>query len=239
MRTLSIKKFMGEELSLIWLVEDLLPNVGWTLLCGQRGCGKTTFAVQLCMAIESGKPFIGRRTAKARTLYIQADSPTIEWQHMLKRICPEAPGGYTSIDVRKGVLGYPDDVKYLKDVVGQYSPGFIVFDSLYKLASKQINNEAVLEDVDTMESIADGIPWLVIHHPPHGESRAAGSNSIGGNCSNDWFLSKTTLTINKGRLVKDEAIRLGKDTTGRWIAKGEETDATDLSYEDILNHRIG
>lgn len=243
MRTLRIDQFLKEQDTTQWLVQDLLPNVGWTLLYSERGSGKTTFAIQLCMALEEGKTFCAMQTTKTHTMYIQADSVSDEWRSILQRVCPKAGGTITTVDVPERCMANEKYVAYLKEMVGKHKPGFLVFDSLYNLASKtgQINSDGILDDINQMKAIAgnNSIPWMLIHHPPHGEARAAGSNSIGGNCSNDWLLLKGKLKINKGRLVKQKDIPLGRDADGRWIAKGSTEDSTDLSYDDILNHKIG
>ncbi len=215
MRAVVISRYIEEQDDCHWLVEGLLPSVGWTLFYGQRGLGKTTFAMQLCAALQDGLPFMGRKTEQNNILYVQADSVGIEWKQMLKRIAPKSKG-WTLVDVPSKALGnaqYIDGITTLKEKV---KPGFIVFDSLYNLTAWPINTEAVLIPINLMQTIAGDVPWLLIHHPPHSEARAAGHHSLGGKCSNEWSLLKNKLKIEKGRLVADKEILLEKDTDGLW-----------------------
>ena len=86
MRIVKISRFTEETEDIEWLVDGLLPDTGWTLLVGKQGLGKSTFAMQLCNAIQEGKEFLGRKVQQRDVLFIQADSDTAEWRMMLKRI---------------------------------------------------------------------------------------------------------------------------------------------------------
>ena len=217
MRVIRINKFLEEEDNIQWLVESLLPNVGWTLFYGLRGLGKTTFAMQMCDALQRGVPFLGRKTVQTPILYVQADSVTAEWRQMLSRITPEGNDGFTAIDVPAQCLSTPEYVVRLVEYVQTFKPGFVVFDSLYRLTRESINTEKIQVAVNIMNDICMGKPWLVIHHPPHSESRAAGHHSLGGTCSNEWSLLKTKLKIEKGRLVQEKELLLSRNEHGLWI----------------------
>lgn len=237
MRILPLDKFLSEPDEVEWLVEGLLPSVGWTLLYGERGNGKTTFAIQLCMSLESGRDFLGLKTTKTHTMYIQADSLSLEWKMIVRRVNPKGGKTLTVVDVPERALSDSKQVAWLEEKVKQYQPGFIVFDSLYNLAGQSINNEGILVDINSMKAIAGQKPWLLIHHPPHDGGRAAGSNSIGGNCSNDWELLKTKLLVKKGRLVKAKSWSFARDNEGRWLSIEDSKSGyeSDMSIQDILN----
>lgn len=217
MRYVKISKFLNEKERVNWLVEGLLPDVGWTLFYGLKGIGKTTFAIQLCEAIQEGKQFLERETQKTRILYIQADSQELEWREILKRVSPSNEG-FTVVDVPMNALNNPYYINSIDNFVSIVKPQYIIWDSLYALVGDNINTTKALQGIETMERLGKGVPFMVIHHPPHGESRAAGSSSLGANCSNEWCLLKTKLRIDKGRLVALEEIPLYRDKTdgGLW-----------------------
>jgi RecA-family ATPase len=203
------------------------------LLVGKQGLGKSTFAAQLCAAIQQGKCFLGRQTIKKRILFIQADSPTAEWREMLRRIAPKSQG-YTMVDVPAKCLGNPAYLDSLYTIAQKVQPGFIVFDSLYNLTNQTINTESVLIAINQMKAIAGNVPWLLIHHPPHNESRAAGHHSVAANCSNEWHLTKNKLSIAKGRLVKDKEILLSRDEHGLWVLKEADVWADDFMSTKLI-----
>ena len=233
MRVIRIARFLQEDDQINWLVDSLLPDVGWTLLVGKQGIGKSTFVMQLCAAIQLGVPFMGRKTQQSDIMYVQADSPAIEWREMLRRIAPKSLG-WTMVDVPAKCLGNPAYVASINNLTEKVKPGFIVFDSLYNLTSTPINSEGVLLPINIMKAIAGNVPWLLIHHPPHSETRAAGHHSVAANCSNEWHLLRNKLKVEKGRLVKDKEILLSRDDKGLWISRDKDTRGS----EDILLHTI-
>lgn len=230
MRIIRIRDFVKQDENIPWLVEGLLPAVGWTLLVGRKGVGKTTFAIQLCAALQQGEEFLGRKTVQTNIVFLQADSVPIEWKFILKRV-DRVGLGWTLIDVPSKALGNDSYVRGIKNLVEKVQPGFIVFDSLYKLSKENINTEAVLRTIDSLNDIASEVPWLLIHHPPHGEIRASGHNSLGGNCSNEWHLHKNKLVLEKGRLVAGGEILLSRDTEGMWSSRETPQQST---YADML-----
>ena len=234
MRVIRINKFIEEPDNMSWLIDGLLPDVGWTLFYGTRGLGKTTFAMQMCAALQTCTPFLNREVQQRDILFIQADSLALEWKAMLKRIAPKS-SGWTMVDVPQRCLGNAAYVDILSNLKEKVCPGYIVFDSLYNLTAWPINTESVLIPINLMKAIAGSIPWLLIHHPPHSESRAAGHHSLGSNCSNEWSLLKNKLKIEKGRLVKDKEILLSRDSDGLWILKEDNKSG---SEGDLMNRPI-
>ena len=238
MRPARIDKFIDEVDTIEWLIDKLLPNVGWTLLYGQQGLGKTTLAMQMCAALQQGTDFLGRQVKQTNILYIQADSVVAEWRAMLKRIAPKCKG-HTVVDVPSKCLGSPECVVWLRNAVVKINPGFVVFDSLYNLTAWPISTDnGILTCVNFMKDIASGKPWLLIHHPPHAENRAAGHHSLAANCSNEWSLLKTKLKIEKGRLVSDKEILITRDTEGLWQLYKKEDSSGSHTYGNIVDMRI-
>jgi RecA-family ATPase len=227
MRIARLDDFANEQSNITWLIDALLPSVGWTLLVGTRGYGKTTLALQLCAALQEGKPFFNRPTIQTNVFYIQADSLPDEWQAIVQRVAPHSLG-WTCLDVPTACMDNPGYVSSLTTLTTKVKPGFIVFDSLYNLTNpKHLNTGNILDAVNAMKSIAGNIPWMLVHHPPHGETRASGHNSLSGNCSNEWALLKTQLKVVKGRLVKDKEIYIERDEDGLWVLADDSSDTTD------------
>jgi RecA-family ATPase len=237
LRAIRINRFVEEPDEFEWIIEGLLPNVGWTLFYGTRGIGKTTFAMQMCTALQNGEDFLGRKVKQRNIMYVQADSQAIEWKQMLKRIAP-GNSGFTVVDVPQRCLGNPEYCARIQRYIEELQPGFLVFDSLYTLTAWPINTEAVLMPINIINAMAGTTPWLMIHHPPHDTNRAAGHHSLGGNCSQEWQLLKTRLKVEKGRILGDteviqnKAIMLDKDEHGLWYAKIQESQADSDPFLD-------
>jgi hypothetical protein len=58
-----------------WLVEDLIPERGITMLVGAPGAFKSTFSVLLATAVSKGDEFLERKTRKRRVLYLDNENP--------------------------------------------------------------------------------------------------------------------------------------------------------------------
>jgi hypothetical protein len=72
------KRFMKEaHTGPSFLIDQLVPATGITLLFGPPSCGKSTMLWTMAEAMRLGKPFLGRyRTAKALTLLLNLDMPS-------------------------------------------------------------------------------------------------------------------------------------------------------------------
>lgn len=232
-RSIRYRAFVREQPKVEWLIDKLLPNVGSTLLVGSKGVGKTTLALQMVAAIQEGSPIFGLDTEQRETLFIQMDSRELEWREICRRVVPQSMGR-TMLSLPAFCLDNPSYVKAIGELIIKSAPGFIIWDSLYKLSNKRkINTDAVLETMQILDLLCMESPYMLLHHPPHGESRASGHNSLSGTVSNEWVLLKNMLRIDKGRLIEIKEILLqrAKSSPGLWyIEEGEE--------EEELNRKI-
>jgi hypothetical protein len=241
MKIVRIDKFVQEKDDPVdWIWQDMLPNTNWGILFGQSGIGKSTFLAQLCEALQTGKPFLNRKTIKTKTLYVQADTPAQEWRERLKQVSPTSTA-YTVVGVPDGVLSQPRYVEELRKYIESYKPGFIVFDSFYMLTHVDLNSKQALVPIESIKRLAldpDNpgrmIPWFLIHHPPHGESRPSGNNSIMATCGNIWGLMRNKLEITKARLRAKGTIALEQDKHGLWKLKSEVS-KMDKGYDEKLD----
>lgn len=58
-----------------WVVESIIPDGAITLLCGDSGVGKSTFALALAGAVAHGQSFLGRVTKQRGVLYVDRENP--------------------------------------------------------------------------------------------------------------------------------------------------------------------
>lgn len=222
-RVIEVRDYVKEADNIDWLVQDLLPDVGWTLMVGMKAVGKTTLAIQLCRALETGEDFLGRKVSKRKTLIVQCDSSEVEWREFLRQRYPESRV-WTAVAVPNNSFDNPDYLGKLGGLIALVNPGFIVFDSLYRFSSTPVNTDKVLDTIDKFNLLCGTVPFMLLHHPPHEMSRAAGHHSIGATCSNEWHLLKTKLVIDKGRLVKDKEILIARKGTDGGLWELSESD---------------
>lgn len=233
---ITFRKFVEEKDDVTWLIDGLLPDVGWTLCVGAAGVGKTTLALQICDALQEGSDIFNRHTAKTKILYFQFDSRIAEWRAICKRVVPKSIGRSVHTAPMNS-LDNPDYVYSLTDLIqSKVKPGFVVWDSLYKLSQKDVNGRAILDVFQQLELICGDIPYMVLHHPPRNEMRASGFNGISGTCSNEWFLAKNKLLINKGRLVEDKEILMNRAEKypGLWYTESEEDKVDNAALDEMI-----
>ncbi len=228
MRGIKVKDFIEEQENVQWLIEGLLPNVGWTLLVGPYKSGKTTLALQMCEALRTGSLFFNRKTVPTTALYFQSDSANLEWKEILKRVCPEALF-ITVVDVEEYFLDNPEYYRHARNCIEHYKPGYVVFDCLYKLTSVSVNSEKIQGPLSQLNKLCAGIPWMLIHHPPHNESRASGHNSIGATCSSEWHVMPSKMRVARGRLVAQMELPMKQDRQGLWHPLRSELPEQDMS----------
>jgi hypothetical protein len=69
-----------------WLVQGLVPKHGLTILGGNPKTGKTLFALDLGLAVASGREFFGRETAQAAFLFVTEEGSPSEMRKRMRRL---------------------------------------------------------------------------------------------------------------------------------------------------------
>jgi RecA-family ATPase len=220
MQYITFRRLAEKTYAQTWLVDQLIPATGWTLLIGAPKIGKSTFCAQLCASLEEGSPFLTLSTVESRTLYVQADSSEMEWKEQIERVAPQSGAG-TLVSVPRNVLSIPEQIVLLQRFIEKVQPDFTIWDSLYKLSNANTNTNAILTPIGIIETLVGDKPFLLIHHPTKdsmgGISGGSGHNSLAAACSVHMTLKKTKLSVDGGRLVKGGDIRLKKDDNGLWF----------------------
>jgi len=69
-----------------WLWEGILPQGGLSLLVSKPKFGKTTFGINLGVAVSRGDHFLGRQTAQASVVYLALEEKREEVADKLKNL---------------------------------------------------------------------------------------------------------------------------------------------------------
>ena len=70
-----------------WIAKDIIPARKVTLLMGDGGTGKSTLALQLAVAVASGRPWLGQVISEGSVLYLSAEDDREELHRRLVQIC--------------------------------------------------------------------------------------------------------------------------------------------------------
>jgi 5S rRNA maturation endonuclease (ribonuclease M5) len=177
-----------------WLVHELFPFGGVTMLAGNMGSMKSMLALFAAGAIEAGTEFLGRKV----------DAPT-------RVLVVDRENSEGDIGSRKHRMGLPDSVvHYWGDWLPDGTPnlddprlaefarsgGFIIFDSLQQwFESGMSENDPVamtllMRKFRRLARLGAGV--LVLHHAPkYGDVKYRGTTSIPNNTEQAIGIQKT------------------------------------------------
>jgi RecA-family ATPase len=247
-----------------WIVDGLLSSGAWTYFVGEAGSGKSMLCIQLCNAIQEGKPFLGMKCKKRNCLYVQVDTGRLEWQEQVSRLAPDG-NVWTMYALADLFLDNPQEVETVKSIIwGTYpisdepnSPSqvlkhvqfdFIVFDVLNKLTRVDLNTKPsmshVLERLEYMTTrgtgeLKENKHFVLVHHPSkttkRGVDAGAGYSGFGGLCGNMLTLGHELLVLTKSKVVGRKEILLERNPeTGAWRLAGDPIEMSHLESIDDL-----
>lgn len=182
------------EVEVEYVVEDMLPVSGLSASVAKPKVGKSTHARQMCLAVATGSPFLGRATKQGPVLYYALEEKRSEVRRHFRDM---GATGEEPIHIYAGSAG-PDALTQMELAIRELAPVLIVIDPLFRLIRVKDGN-----DYATMSTALDPILRLardssahvhVVHHAPKGEKEDAGESPLG---STAIFGSIDTLIILK------------------------------------------
>jgi biotin operon repressor len=207
------KSFMVDELDTMqipatrWLVDGLIAP-GLTLLAAPPKQGKSYLALQMCLSVAAGKPFLGRTTSAGRVAYFDLE----EWHALLKaRVDPISKG--------HGIVlkGLPLAIKLetgvgdaaIEDIETEIAAGakLVVVDLLARIRdemSEDARKNVYTRDYAAIAKLADfalrqtGVAIVVVHHANKGahddwQAKISGSFGLTGATHANLYLARPDL----------------------------------------------
>ena len=222
--------------SVIQPVHNLIVE-GLTLLCGASKIGKSWFMLDMCCAVASGRPFLGRETLQGDVLYLALEDSDRRVQERLKKLgeCPTSDFAYAieALPLDAGLLEQMEDwVQHVE------KPRMIVIDTLQKVrgpAPNRANAYAVdYEAMGRLKRFADKwhIALVLVHHLNKTKDAADPFDKISGS-TGLMGAADTSILIDRERGSENAKLSFtgrdvwGDDLTlrmanGRWSVIGHE-----------------
>jgi hypothetical protein len=207
-----------------WLVSDLLPTGGISLLAARPKVGKSTLARQLSACVASGLPFLGRDCAQGVVAYLALEEKRAAITDHFRRM--EVPSD-APIFIHTGAAPIADPEKLLRTVIAECAAKLVVIDPLqHFLRVEDISNYSeVSNGIAAIIEVArsTGTHILVTHHTNkadsgQGEERALlGSTALFGGVDTLLMMSRSndvrsvTSSQRYGADMPATAIRLDKN----------------------------
>lgn len=167
-QVVSFNKLLKMELPKTeFLVENLIPVSGITILAGNPSCGKSWLMLEIARTIASNRLLFGKfNTKETRVLYIDEESSPSENRRRLEMlgVSPETIADLMSLQGFK--IDDSENRKALLDLVGWRHYGLIIFDSLRDLHGKNENDSQQTQELMDYfkEFTRKGITVLISHH---------------------------------------------------------------------------
>lgn len=177
-----------------WVIEDVLERGDRMIVTGPEGHGKSLFNRTLGICAAAGiHPFTQRFIPKKRVLSIDCENAERQTRRHWRRMAtvvetsqvPVPSGGIRLIHRPAGLDLSRDDASWLVEQVVNHKPDVLVIGPLYRLHTKDVNEEIAARQVVTALDTARlsiGCALILEAHSPHGESgrnrplRPAGSS---------------------------------------------------------------
>jgi RecA-family ATPase len=192
-----------------WLIEGIIPEGGLTALYGNPGDGKSFIALDMALAIASGRPWQGHPTKKGYVVYISAEGgggigkrvgawlthaeiKPKDYRQFLTNFITAAirihPDSEDLGAVLSETFDHPDYQEALGDVLDAEEPRpplFIVVDTLARCFEGDENQQEdmgnFIKGLDTLRETHDAT-ILVVHHTGKHGIEERGSSAFRGAC---------------------------------------------------------
>lgn len=164
-----------------YLVADLLPLPGLSLLSAKPKCGKSTLARTLAASIELGTPFLGRETQKGKVLFCSFEESR---RKMKKEFSPMGLPPETQIRFVYSRGGDKDVfLPKLIRTLAEYRPSLVIIDTLQKvLKVRDLNDYALTIDaIEPYREVAEAAKChiMFLHHNRKGQADHAADAVLG------------------------------------------------------------
>jgi len=182
-----------EEVS--WIIENLLPSGGFSLVIAKPKVGKSTLGRQAGYSVSRGELFLGRKTIKGPVLYVSLEEKRSE---VKKHFQLMGATGTEDLGVYVGAI--PEDANvWLLNEIKRKKPVLVIIDTLFRFAQVTDVNDysRVLRALDPLLTLAreQSAHVMCIHHARksagEGADTTLGSTAIFGSVDTAIILKRT------------------------------------------------
>ncbi len=167
----SIRTYAAQKID--YIVEGILAAGTITMISGDSGCGKTTFATALASSIERGAPFAGLQTQRRPVLVLDRENPLSVVLERLDRLGIDVSenfkiwGGWVEQEAP-----HPGSAVVVEWVMGCTPKPVIIVDSFIAFFDGDENSSSEVRPfMHFLRRLADlGATILVLHHSGKGET---------------------------------------------------------------------
>lgn len=173
-----------------WLIDGFLQEFGVVVLAGEPGLGKSFVALDMAARIGTGTSWHGRKTKRARVVYVAAegseffDDRMAAWEQHAGLTIPDDAIEF----IEEGFnLSDADAVAELGAIIAEDDFKLVILDTLSQLSAYENENDAaqlsaVIRAAKSIREKNPGATVLLVHHTNKSEKgKVRGSGAIKGN----------------------------------------------------------
>jgi len=220
-----------------WVVDDLLPSGGFSVIIAKPKVGKSTLARQIALSVAQGEPFLGRQTMKGAVLYVSLEEKRSEVKSHFQLM-----GATGTEDLGVYIGSIPEDAnEWLKSEIERKKPVLVIVDTLFRFARVADVNDysKVITALDPLLALArtHSAHLMGVHHARKsggdGADTTLGSTAIFGSVDTAIVMKRVD-----GKRTIETQQRYGTDMEATILVFDTETKTASLGgtkeEDDIL-----
>ena len=217
-----------------YTIAEILP-AGLTLFSGDSKIGKSLLAVNMCVAVSKGEPFLDFPTHRGTVLYLALEDTESRIQRRVFSLTDTLDSNFHFSNERYRL----DDglIEAMEDFITEHpDTNLIVIDVLQYIRPQSKGGNVYKEDYNDMIPLHEftqrhhNLSLVLIHHTNKSNvsdqlRASSGSTAIVGAVDNYWLLQRPMRALRSGSLycsgreISDKEIRLSLNESGIWIPK--------------------
>jgi len=187
---------MPDHTTPLWLVEHLWGSGAVGVIGGAPKCGKSWLALELAVAVASGRPCLGHFAVPAAgpvLLYAAEDSP-LHVRQRIEQLCLARTASFATLELELILeptlrIDRPHDIDRLRTTLGRQNYRLLILDPYVRLQTADENHAtevaailATLRDLSRTFALA----LLLVHHARKSPGDAAGQALRGSSDFHAW-----------------------------------------------------
>lgn len=206
-----------------WVVDGLLLNGGFSLLCGKPKSGKSSLSRCLALSVARGQPFLDRKVERGPVLLLALEDHRTMLQEAFRKL---GSNGEEQILIHVGSIpGNP--IRQLEMLIETYRPALVIIDTVFRFTKCfDVNSyTAVLESLTPVADTARqyGVHIMAVHHAGKSE-RSDSLDSVLGSVAVHGSMDCTMLLSRKPEFrVFESQQRYGVDLPPTMLAFENDT----------------
>ena len=133
-----LKELLNEpDIDLKFLVQDVLPSCGFSIVGAKPKVGKSTFARQLSLCVSLGEPFLGKDTIKGSVIYLALEELRGQVKSHFKMM-----GAIGEEEISSHISRVPKNaMNQLYKIAKEKKPALIIIDPLFRFVRIKDTND--------------------------------------------------------------------------------------------------